>query len=606
MPSSIPIPEVHAPPNLFPPGHAPGVGDVTFVSREGARGYASPVEIVSVSAIEDVRPALERVNGHVEAGLHAAGFLSYEAAPAFDSAMKTHPPGPAPLLWFGIYEDFTEHPQPAFAAAPGSSISWDPLVGREEYEIAMGRIRQWLAAGDTYQVNYTFPMRAAVQDDPIELFARLYAAQPADFSAYLDTGRFKVLSLSPELFFKLDGDQIIARPMKGTASRGLAYDDDCERARLLQRSAKERAENVMIVDLLRNDLGRISRTGSVTVDSLFDAERYETLWQMTSSISAKTDVGLPDIFAALFPCGSVTGAPKLRTMEIIHELERGPRGVYCGAIGWMAPDRQAEFNVAIRTMTIDTDTSEALYPIGSGITWDSLPQAEYDECLIKASVLNHHRPEFELLESILWDGGCCGAAASDGYFLLEEHLRRLSQSASYFGIALDLDLVRRLLVETAQTLASGRHKIRLRVVRSGSVSIDQEPAVPMLSLKVGLALDPVDSTDVFLYHKTTHRRHYESLKLARPELDDVLLWNERGEITESTIANVVIKREESWITPPVSCGLLPGVMRQHLLKTGEIREGVITKEDLARAESVALINSVRKWIEVTFTGLAAV
>ncbi|MDK1021697.1 MAG: aminodeoxychorismate synthase component I [Candidatus Hydrogenedentes bacterium] len=597
MPSPNPTPEVHAPPPFFSPAHGPGLGDVTFVSREGARSYASPVEIISVSALEDVRPALERVNRCVEAGLHAAGFLSYEAAPAFDSAMKTHPPGPVPLLCFGIFEKFTKHPQTKVPIAPHNSISWEPLVGREEYGIAMGRIRQWLAAGDTYQVNYTFSMRAAVHGDPFELFARLCASQPADFSAYVDAGRFKILSLSPELFFRLDGDRIITRPMKGTASRGLGYDDDCARARLLQRSAKERAENVMIVDLLRNDLGRISRTGSVTVDSLFDAERYDTLWQMTSSISSKTEASLPDIFAALFPSGSVTGAPKLRTMEIIRELEQGPRGVYCGAVGWMAPDRQAEFNVAIRTMTVDTNSCEATYPVGSGITWDSLPQAEYDECLLKASVLNHYRPDFELLESILWDSG---------YFLLEEHLRRLSQSACYFGIALDLDLVRRRLAETARTLSNGPHKMRLRIARSGSISIDRARVLPPRQLKVGLALKPVDSSDVFLYHKTTHRRQYESLKLARPELDDVLLWNERGEVTESTIANVVVKRAGSWITPPVSCGLLPGVMREHLLLAGEIREAVIRKEDLARAQSVALINSVRKWIEVSFTDLAAV
>ena len=596
MPTSNPIPKVHAPPAFFSPAHAPGLGDVTFVSREGARSYASPVEIVSVSAVEDVRPALERVNRRVEAGLHAAGFLSYEAGPAFDSAMKTHPPGPAPLLWFGIFEKFTEYSQTKVPIAPRSSISWKPLVGREEYGTAMNRIRQWLAAGDTYQVNYTFPMRAAVHGDPLEFFTGLCASQPADFSAYVDAGRFKILSLSPELFFGLDGDRLITKPMKGTASRGLSYDDDCARARVLQQSAKERAENVMIVDLLRNDLGRISRTGCVTVDSLFDAERYDTLWQMTSSISSKTDASLPDIFAALFPSGSVTGAPKLRTMEIIRELEQGPRGVYCGAVGWMAPDRQAKFNVAIRTMTIDTESSEATYPVGSGITWDSLPQAEYDECLMKARVLHHYRPDFELLESILWDSS---------YFLLDEHLRRLSQSARYFGIALNLDLVRRQLAETARTLANGPHKIRLRIARSGSVGIDRERVVPRHQLNVGLALEPVDSTDVFLYHKTTHRRQYESLRLTRPALDDVLLWNERGEVTESTVANVVIKRAGSWITPPVSCGLLPGVMREHLLRAGEIREAVIAKEDLAHAESVALINSVRKWIEVKFIDPAA-
>ena len=596
MPIVSPTPEVYAQRSSLPLHHPPRVGDVTFASRQGLRRYVSPIEIVSVSALEDVVPALEGVNALVESGLHAAGFLSYEAAPAFDPAMKTHPPGPAPLLWFGIYEAYSRGSLPGPSTASSDPISWEPLIGREEYIGAVARIRQWLAAGDTYQINYTFPMRAAIQDDPFELFARLYASQPADFTAYLNTGRFNVLSLSPELFFRLDGDRLETRPMKGTAPRGLSYQDDCARALELQRSAKERAENVMIVDLLRNDLGRISRCGSVTVEKLFKAERYDTLWQMTSSIASETDASLPEIFAALFPCGSVTGAPKLRSMEIIRELEPRPRGVYCGAVGWMAPGRQAQFNVAIRTMTIDTHTCEATYSVGSGVTWDSAPSAEYDECLLKARVLNHERPPFELLESLLWD---------EGYFLLEKHLLRLSNSADYFGIPLDLEAIERRLVETADTLPRAQHKVRLRVTRSGAVHIDADIARPPGRLKVGLALNAIDSTDPFLYHKTTHRNQYDAFRLARPELDDVILWNERGEITESTIANIVVKRAGVWLTPPVSCGLLPGVMREHLLQTGEIVEATVTKEDLSQAESVALINSVRKWIDVKFVDLAA-
>ncbi len=596
MPSVNTTPEVHAPQSMLPLHTPRRVGDVTFASRQGLRSYASPVEIVSVSALEDVVPALEGINRLVDAGLHAAGFLSYEAAPAFDPAMKTHPPGPVPLLWFGIYEGVSCGPLLDASTASSQSISWEPLIGRDEYVSAVGRIRQWLAAGDTYQINYTFPMRAAIHGDPFELFTRLQASQPADFTAYLNAGRFNILSLSPELFFRLDGDRLETRPMKGTASRGLWYEDDSARALELQRSAKERAENVMIVDLLRNDLGRISRCGSVVVENLFETERYDTLWQMTSSIASKTDASLPEIIAALFPCGSVTGAPKLRSMEIIHELEPRPRGVYCGAVGWMAPGRQAQFNVAIRTMTIDTDAREATYSVGSGITWDSAPGAEYDECLLKARVLNHERPPIELLESLLWD---------EGYFLLEKHLARLSNSADYFGFPIDLEAIEQRLADTANTLPLGQHKVRLRVTRSGDVHIDTGRAQLPGRFKVGFALKPVDSADPFLYHKTTHRRQYDALRLARPELDDVLLWNERGEITESTIANIVVHRAGAWLTPPVSCGLLPGVMREQLLQTGEIAEAVITKEDLVQADSIALINSVRKWIAVKFADLAA-
>ncbi len=596
MPIANPTPEVHAEPRPLPPHREPGVGDVTFASRQGLRRYLSPVEIVSVSTLENVVPALERINRLVDAGLHAAGFLSYEAAPAFDPAMKTHPPSPVPLLWFGIYEGVSGGSLPDTSTASPHSMSWEPLIGREEYVNAVARIRQWLLAGDTYQFNFTFPMRAAVHDDPFELFARLYASQPADFTASLNVGRFNILSLSPELFFRLDGDRLETRPMKGTAPRGLSYEDDCARALELQRSAKERAENVMIVDLLRNDLGRISRTGSVTVEKLFETERYDTLWQMTSSIASSTDASLPEIIAALFPCGSVTGAPKLRSMEIIRELEQRPRGVYCGSVGWLAPGRQAQFNVAIRTMTIDTHAREATYSVGSGITWDSAPRAEYDECLLKAHVLNRTSPPFELLESLLWD---------DRYFLLERHMRRLSNSADYFGFPIDLHAIRQRLAKTAKTLPRGRHKIRLRVTPSGATHIDAGRVHPPERFKVGLAQKPIDSTDPFLYHKTTHRSQYDALRLMRPELDDVLLWNQRGEITESTIANIVVNRAGAWLTPPVSCGLLPGVMREHLLQTGKISEAVITKEDLAQADSIALINAVRKWIEVKFADLAA-
>lgn len=596
MQSTNPAPEVHAPPPWLPLRRPPGAGDVTFASRQGLRRYVSPVKIVSVSAVDEVLPALEGINALVDSGLHAAGFLSYEAAPAFDPAMKTHPPGPAPLLWFGIYEEYSGGSLPGPSTVSSDPISCEPLVGREEYLSAVARIRQWLAAGDTYQINYAFPMRAAIYGDPYELFSRLYASQPTDFTAYVNAGRFNILSLSPELFFRLEGDRLETRPMKGTAQRGLSYEDDCARALELRQSAKERAENVMIVDLLRNDLGRISRIGSVRVEDLFKAERYDTLWQMTSSITSDTDASLPEIFAALFPCGSVTGAPKLRSMEIIRELEPRPRGVYCGSVGWMAPGRQAQFNVGIRTMTIDTDTGEATYSVGSGITWDSAPSAEYDECLLKARVLNHVRPPFELLESLLWD---------EGYFLLEKHLRRLSNSADYFGIPLDLEAIKQRLAEIARTLPGAQHKIRLRVTRSGAAHIDSCIARPPGRFKVGLALKPIDSTDPFLYHKTTHRSHYDALRLARPKLDDVILWNEHGEITESTIANVVVKRAGAWLTPPVSSGLLPGVMREHLLQAGEISEAVITKEDLAQAESIALINSVRKWIDVKFADLAA-
>lgn len=593
------MPRVESADELYIPRTDSGsraLGDVSFVSRARQRTYSAPVEIIAARELNQVVPALERIDRLVEGGRHAAGYLAYESASAFDPALTTHAPGPFPLLWFGIYDSYTEGPRPEAPATPPTPQAWRSLIDHAEYDRALHRIREWLAAGDTYQVNYTFPTRAAFDEDPLELFRALCASQPSDYSAYLDTGRYKILSSSPELFFRLEGDRLTVKPMKGTAPRGLWCQDDREKARDLQRSEKERAENVMIVDLLRSDLGRIARTGSVTVDSLFDIEQYDTLWQMTSTISSRTDAKIPEIFHALFPSGSVTGAPKVRTMELIRDLEPQPRGAYCGSIGWIAPGRQAEFNVAIRTVTIDTENGEAVYPIGSAVTWDSVASAEFDECRLKAKVLTHARPDFELLESILWDGE---------YFLLDEHIQRLTESARYFGVPMDAREVRRLLTQAEQGPGPARRKVRLRISTGGVIAVDIEPASSPKVLSVGFAAGPIDSTDPFLYHKTTNRVLYDTLRAGQPHLDDVLLWNERGEVTESTIANIVIQRDGRWVTPPVECGLLPGVMRAHLLRNREITEGIIRKEDLREATKIRLINSVRKWIDLHFVDAMA-
>lgn len=381
--------------------------------------------------------------------------------------------------------------------------------------------------------------------------------------------------------------------MKGTRPRGRWPEEDRRLAAELAASEKDRAENVMIVDLLRNDMGRIAETGSVAVASLFDVERYETVWQMTSTITARTHVAVPAILAALFPSGSVTGAPKVRTMEIIRGLEPFPRGVYCGTVGWWSPGRRAEFNVAIRTVTVDTETGSAHYHVGGGITWGSSAAGEYEECRVKAALLAVRPPRFDLLESLLFDGQ---------YFLLENHLDRLRDSAEYFGFDLDLDAVRRALLDKAAAFVGqpGRYKVRLRVGRSGAVKVDAEPAAPARRMRIGFAREPVDENDPFLYHKTTHRALYEEAMASRPDCDDVLLWNRRGEITESTRANVVLEIDGKSLTPPVCSGLLAGTMRAHVIAEGQIHEAPLTKADVRRAESVRLINSVRKWIDVKF------
>lgn len=616
-------------------------GHIQFISRARERSFDAPVDIITTASLQDVGPCLERVAAAVAQGSYAAGFITYEAAPAFDPAMKTQTPGMLPLLWFGLYRTMQDRAWLAASQNAAFDVGpWAALVSAEEYRRNIQRIREWIAAGDTYQVNYTFPLQAAFRGDARSWFLQLCAAQQADYCAYVDLGRQCLLSASPELFFRLKGNMLETRPMKGTRPRGRWSAEDQAMAKALAASEKDRAENVMIVDLLRNDMARISEPGSVQVHSLYDVESYPTVWQMTSTIRSRTRAPVPEIIRALFPCGSVTGAPKIRTMEIIRELEPQPRGVYCGTIGWWAPDGQAEFNVAIRTVTIDMVSGQARYHIGSGITYGSLAEDEYEECLVKASLLTRRNPEFELIETLRYDGA---------YFLLVEHLDRLTASARYFGFSCDRRAIEKALLAAAATdsaaAETGCHpallkspipsasrlirdggnpsqdgsgnvipfpgeaqgefssivvplKVRLLLRKDGSYQIQRESLAPQAALRVGFAAQPVDANDMFLYHKTTCRAVYQQARSSRPDCEDVLLWNTRNEITESTIANIVLDLDGARWTPPLTSGLLEGVFRRQLLAQGVIRERVLTKADVARARAIYLINSVRQWISV--------
>jgi para-aminobenzoate synthetase/4-amino-4-deoxychorismate lyase len=374
--------------------------------------------------------------------------------------------------------------------------------------------------------------------------------------------------------------------MKGTRPRGRWAEADAALAEALAASAKDRAENVMITDMVRNDMGRISRAGSVVVERLFEVERYATVWQMTSTVRAETDAEVPEILAALFPSASVTGAPKIQTSKIIHALEPEGRGVYCGALGWWAPDGSAEFSVGIRTLVADSARGVARYHVGSGITWDATAGAEYQECLDKAALLLAPvSGDFELLESLRWETGA--------YWLLEEHRARLRESAAYFGIALDLGAVEAALAKAAAD-APERARVRLLVARDGTVRTEVYPLeVPERAWRVALAETPVSREELFLYHKTTRREIYAAARAARPDVDDVLLWNEAGELTESTVANVALEIDGEWLTPARACGLLAGTMRARWLAEGRLREAVLHRDDLARATRVLLLNSVR-------------
>ena len=436
-------------------------------------------------------------------------------------------------------------------------------------------------------------LRAPFSGDPWSYFIELARAQDASYSAFVNTKEWIICSASPELFCQLNGEALISRPMKGTAPRGLMLHDDREQAEWLHHSEKNRAENVMIVDMVRNDMGRIAHTGSVHVSSLYEVEKYPTVWQMTSTVRATTEAGLCAIMQALFPPASITGAPKPRTMQIIAELEQTPRRIYTGTVGFWMPDRTAQFNVAIRTVLIDKATDEAEYGVGGGIVWDSIDQMEFEECRTKARILTQRVPDFSLLETILW-------TPEQGYFLLPYHLARLADSAAYFSYAADMDAIRNKLDSLARTLPKTAHKVRLLVARDGGITLQSEALAEALgdaaavSQRCCLAPAPIDSSNPSLYHKTTNREVYDQALAASPGHNDVILWNEKGEITESCIANILVELDGELYTPPIRCGLLPGTYRAYLLEQGKVRERVISTEDLTRSPHIYLVSSVRK------------
>ncbi len=549
--------------------------------------FTNPHHIISAAKVEDVRGALQAVENLVnEKNWHAAGFVSYEAAPAFDKALRVIEAENFPLLWFGLYS--APKTSEVFKNLGGlPTLTWQPGVERDVYNAAIEKVKENIALGKTYQVNYTMRLNSAFEMEAWDLFTHLAQGQNK-YAAYLDTGQYAICSASPELFFSLDGETITSRPMKGTVKRGRTTLEDKEKAEWLHRSIKNRAENVMIVDMVRNDIGRIAEIGSVHVPELFTVEKYPTLFQMTSSVQAKTKTGITEIFDALFPCASITGAPKVSTMKIIAELETTPRKIYTGSIGYIAPNRQAQFNVAIRTAIIDRENKTAEYGVGGGIVWDSTSADEYSEALLKARVLTEFPQEFSLIETLLW-------TTKDKYFLREKHIARMQDSADYFNFPFSRERFETHLEQLAKDFNCPQ-RVRVTLDKFGEfkAQVTVYSQVTITSLKVCLAEKPVNSNNVFLFHKTTQRGMYPSIQ----GYDDVLLYNENDEITEFTIGNVVVEMDGALFTPPVSCGLLAGTFRSHLLETGQIKERIIYKNELEQCTKIFLINSVRKWVDV--------
>jgi len=560
--------------------------------------YRQPVDVIVAHGLDDVLPALAETTRRVDAdGLHAAGFVSYEVAPAFDASLVTRRPGATPLVCFGLYDSGEVLPHLPGAGLPGSLPAWSLDTDRTDYERVIADIRAEIAAGNTYQVNFTLRNRSADAGDPWSLFCRM--AADSGYATYVEADDFVIASASPELFFDLEGDRILTRPMKGTARRGMTLAADRDIAAGLVQSPKNRAENIMITDMLRNDLGRIAEPGTVNVRSLCDLEKYATVWQLTSTVEARTTAGVAEIFSALFPCASVTGAPKSSSMRFIAALEASPRGVYTGAIGRIRPGRRATFSVGIRTAVIDRRDGSGTYGVGGGIVWDSSADDEYRECRAKARVLETTNPlpgDFELLETLLWTPG-------SGYHLLDRHLERLAASAEYFDFAVDVTEVAAAL-GAAVAGRSRDTRVRLRVGRGGAASVECGVLGPVPTIyRLGIASSPIDERDPFLYHKTTWRGAYERALATRADCDDVLLWNGSGHLTESCIANLIVQVDGQRVTPPVECGLLAGTARAQLLADGRLVEQELTFDDLARAESVSLVNAVRGEFAVTLVGL---
>lgn len=586
-------------------GKASGNSIDTLVARfddlkvGSALEFRGPLKIISTHSLNGVDAAVREVDHASQAGKWAVGYVSYEAASGLDARLKTVQGSgdAAPLVWFAIVG-------PPKAVAPVNNIGnegaydcapWVPDFDARTHGRALAAVRRAIGDGETYQCNLTTILRSTVTGDLFAMYADMASNQGGSFNAFVRSGHQMVLSASPERFFEWRGDEILSSPMKGTSPRGRSASDDIVARSTLTSSAKDAAENIMIVDLIRNDLVQLGVVGGVSVGEMLRCEAYKTVWQLTSDVYVKTlpRLTLTDIFRAMFPCGSITGAPKQRTMELICELEPSPRGVYCGAIGWVAPSThsgvRARFGVAIRTAVVNTDTGEATYGAGGGITWDSKAESEYSELLAKARVLTGRRlGSARLLETMSSSGA--------GYIRnLAGHLKRLQFSADRFSVPINLDSIKEMLKDATRPQAPAL--VRLTVGQRGDadVKLAELPRPRVGPVPIAIDWEPIQSSDVFVCHKTTMRERYDVRRTRHPGADDILLINEKGNITESAIANVAVRLGGRWYTPPLADGCIPGVERERLLRLRFLTERSIHHRELICADAIALVSSVRGW-----------
>ncbi len=563
-----------------------------------ARLFHAPVEIIAARRIRDVADALAKVEAAQQAGHHVAGFMGYEAGAAFENRLtplvREPDDGELPLLWFGIFETVERilaadiaallpNPEGGYAAPPR------PRPSQRKYEAALATVQDYIAAGDIYQANMTFQCDVALAGDPLANYARMRSASRAGYGGVVWTGEHWLLSLSPELFFSLTDGKLTARPMKGTAARETDAKADEVARETLQSDPKQRAENLMIVDLLRNDLSRVAAEGSVAVPSLFHVETFPTIHQMTSTVTATLAPGksATDVVRAIYPCGSITGAPKIRAMEVIDELEAAPRGAYTGSIGWLGPNGDAAFNVAIRTLVLCGGENRATLGLGSGIVADSQPGEEWRECLAKGAFVTEGQRPFDLIETMRFE-------PEEGIALLDRHLARIKASAGALDFAFDRHTARNEL-QAATFRVAEPSKVRLLLSRRGRMAIEIRPLGETPdTFPVAVVRRRADASDFRLRHKTTDRRVYEDA-LAEGGTYDVLMEDDDGFLSEGCRNSLFVERAGMLITPPLSRGLLPGILREQLIEGGQAVEAELTRADLA--DGFMIGNAVRGMVK---------
>ncbi|RSZ36091.1 MULTISPECIES: aminodeoxychorismate synthase component I [unclassified Variovorax] len=558
--------------------------------------FGAPSRVLVARTAAEVRPVLDAVDTLAREGRWCVGYLRYEAAAAFDAAFAVHADDGGPLAWFGVHDEALPWQEEAPGTTPPAPpIDWQDGLSRADFNHRMQAIHRAIANGELYQLNYTAALHARFHGDAQALFLALRQAQPDGYTAFIDTGKEQVLSVSPELFFDREGDRILTRPMKGTAPRGATPEEDEALAQRLRTVPKERAENVMIVDLIRNDLSRVARPFSVRVPRLFHTEALPTVWQMTSDVEALAREGttLADVFGALFPCGSITGAPKVSAMRMIRELEPEARGVYCGAVGVVRPGGHATFNVPIRTVTLRD--GEARCGIGSGITADARADAEWEEWRHKRAFLDRASqpatPSFDLLETLaLADGELRDAPA---------HLARMAAAAAHFCRSWNEESVASCLDGLKARHAAGTWRVRLLLDAQGTPRAEAfAMEAPPARVRLQLAERPFEEAHGdFTRFKTTRRVHYEAFAPTAPGVFDTLLWNRDGEITECTRGNIALLLDGRWVTPPLRCGLLNGIGRANRVRSGQLAEAVVRVDDLPRVQALAFVNSLRGWLD---------